>query len=160
MNAPGDAMKPSGSGDREFIHSRVIDATPERVFEALSTASRLANWWGPDGFSSTFQTFDFRPGGKWVFAMHGPNGTSYPNESVFAEIVPMQRIVIEHISETHHFLLTITLDAVDGGTRVGWRQVFDTAEHRNQIAHVVVDANEQNLDRLAAEVKNIELRAR
>jgi uncharacterized protein YndB with AHSA1/START domain len=147
-------MTDSPTGDREFVHFRVIEATPERLFEALSTASRLAKWWGPDGFSSTFQTFDFRPGGQWVFVLHGPDGTNYPNENVFTEIAPGRRVVIEHISATHHFFLTITLDAVDGGTRVGWRQVFDTAEHRNQIAHVVADANEQNLDRLAAEVKS------
>jgi uncharacterized protein YndB with AHSA1/START domain len=115
---------------------------------------------GPHGFSSTFETFDFRPAGKWVFVLHGPDGTSYPNENVFAEIVPARRVVIEHISETHHFFLTIDLEPVEGGTRVGWRQVFDTAAHRNQIAPVVVDANEQNLDRLAVEVKGIEARAR
>jgi uncharacterized protein YndB with AHSA1/START domain len=144
-------MTRSPTRDREFVHSRVIDAPPGRIFAALSTASRLASWWGPNGFSSTFETFDFRPGGRWVFDLHGPDGTSYPNENVFVEIEPARRVVIEHISETHHFVLTIALDAVEGGTRVGWHQVFDTAEHRNQIAHVVADANEQNLDRLAAE---------
>jgi uncharacterized protein YndB with AHSA1/START domain/GNAT superfamily N-acetyltransferase len=147
-------MTDSPTRDREFVHSRVIDATPERLFEALSTASRLARWWGPAGFSSTFQTFEFRPGGEWKFVMHGPDGTNYPNESVFTEIVPARRVVIEHISDVHHFLLTITLEPVDGGTRVGWQQVFDTAEHRDQIAHVVIDANEQNLDRLAAEARS------
>jgi uncharacterized protein YndB with AHSA1/START domain len=160
MKTRGDSKPGSPTRDREFVHSRVIDASPERIFEALSTASHLAKWWGPAGFSSTFETFDFRPGGKWVFVLHGPDGTSYPNENVFAEIVPARRVVIEHISETHHFFLTIDFEPVEGGTRVGWRQVFDTAEHRDQIAHVVVDANEQNLDRLAAEVKTVEPRAR
>jgi len=147
-------MNVAATRDREFVHSRVIEATPERVFAALSTASRLAKWWGPNGFSSTFQVFDFHPGGRWVFVLHAPDGTNHPNENVFVDIVPSRRVVIEHLSETHHFLLTITLEAVDGGTRVGWRQVFDTAEHRNQIAHVVADANEQNLDRWAAEVND------
>jgi uncharacterized protein YndB with AHSA1/START domain len=146
-------MTTSPTEDREFVHTRVIDAPPARVFEALSTESKLARWWGPNGFSSTFQTFDFRPGGRWAFVLHGPDGANYPNENAFVEIEPVRRVVIEHISETHHFFLTITLDAVEGATKVGWHQVFDTAEHRNQIAHVVADANEQNLDRLAAVVK-------
>jgi uncharacterized protein YndB with AHSA1/START domain len=148
-------MTRSPTEDREFVHARVIEAPPERVFQALSTSSRLARWWGPNGFSSTFQTFDFQPGGRWVFVLHGPDGANYPNDNVFVEIEAARRVVIEHISKTHHFFLTITLDAVGGGTRVGWRQVFDTAEHRNQIAHVVTDGNEQNLDRLAAEVKRV-----
>jgi uncharacterized protein YndB with AHSA1/START domain/catechol 2,3-dioxygenase-like lactoylglutathione lyase family enzyme len=140
---------------REAVHSRVIAASPERLFKALSTATHLAKWWGPKGFSSTFETCDFRPGGRWVFVLHGPDGTHYPNENVFTEIVPARRAVIEHISETHHFFLTITFEAVDDGTKVGWRQVFDTAEHFNQVAPVILDANEQNLDRLAAEVRNV-----
>jgi uncharacterized protein YndB with AHSA1/START domain len=141
--------------DREFVHSRVIAAPPARVYEALSTASRLSKWWGPNGFSSTFEAFDFRPGGKWMLVLHGPDGSDHPSENVFVEIAPPRRVVIEHVSETHHFVLTITFEAVEGGTRVGWRQVFDTAEHKNQIASVVADANEQNLDRLTAEVRNV-----
>jgi hypothetical protein len=49
-------------------------------------------------------------------------------------------------------VLTITLESHDRGTRVGWRQVFDTAEHRDEVLPFVEPANEQNLDRLAAEV--------
>jgi hypothetical protein len=51
--------------------------------------------------------------------------------------------------------MTITLDAGGNQTLVGWRQVFDTAAHRERIARFVLDANEQNLDRLAGEVRNV-----
>ena len=145
-------MSPSISADRESIHSRFIEATPEQVFAAIEDPARLARWWGPDGFSSTFETFDFRPGGHWRFVMHGPDGADYPNENRFVEIVPAQRVVVEHLAETHHFLLTIALDSEGPGTRVGWRQVFDTAEHKDHVAAVVTAANEQVLSRLAAEV--------
>jgi uncharacterized protein YndB with AHSA1/START domain len=141
------------TGNRECVHSRHIDAPPEQVFRAFVDPSRLARWWGPDGFSSTFTTFEFRPNGRWTFVMHGPDGTDYANESVFREIQPAERIVIEHLGGVHHFVLTITLAARGGGTEVGWRQVFDTAEHRAHIAHAVQKANEQNLDRLAADVR-------
>lgn len=87
--------------------------------------------------------------------MHGPDGTDYPNECLFDEIVPSQRVVVEPLSEQHHFVLTISLHAKGGGTLVRWQQVFDSAEHKKAIAHVVTEANEQNLDRLAAEVRNV-----
>ena len=138
---------------RECVHSRYIDAPPEQVFGAFVEPARLARWWGPDGFSSTFTTFEFQPSGRWIFVMHGPDGTDYPNESVFREIVQPERIVIEHLGGFHHFVLTITFASRGSGTEVGWRQVFDTAEHRAHIAPVVQKANEQNLDRLAAEVR-------
>jgi uncharacterized protein YndB with AHSA1/START domain len=86
--------------------------------------------------------------------MHGPDGATYPNESVFVEVVEPERIVLEHLSE-HHFQLTITFEAREAKTLVGWRQVFDTEAERQRIAKVVVEANEQNLDRLAAEVVNV-----
>ena len=139
---------------RESVHSRLIAAPPELVFRAIGEPQRLARWWGPNGFSSTFDTFEFRPGGAWRFVLHGPDGTGYPNENVFREISP-GRVVVEHLADTHHFLLTITLTPQDGQTLVGWRQLFDTPEHLQQVAALVSVANEQNLDRLAAEVRTI-----
>lgn len=145
----------SGStAEREFLTSRWIDAPRERVYRAFSDPARLARWWGPNGFSSTFHEFDLRPGGTWRFTMHGPDGTDYPNESVFVEVIPHERIVLEHISD-HHFLMTISFTAQGTGTVVGWRQVFDTAAERRRIAPFVTEANEQNLDRLAAEVLDV-----
>jgi uncharacterized protein YndB with AHSA1/START domain len=152
----GTTQVSTGStADREFVHSRVIEASRERVFEAFANPAHLARWWGPNGFTSTFEVFEFRPGGAWRFTLHGPDGKDYPNESVFVEIVALERVVIEHLSEVHHFLLTVTFSPHENGTLVGWRQVFDTAAERERIAKFVLEANEQNLSRLAAEVLNV-----
>ncbi len=140
------------SNEREFVHSRLIDAPQDIVFRAFSQPEHLARWWGPDGFTSTFTTFELRPGGTWCFVMHGPDGTDYPNENVFRIVEPSSRVVLEHISEDHHFFLTITFQTRNAQTLVGWRQVFDTAEHKQSIAGIVGQANEQNLTRLQAEV--------
>jgi uncharacterized protein YndB with AHSA1/START domain len=70
----------------------VLSAPPRDVFAAFEQPDRLARWWGPKDFTNTFERFEFTPGGRWVFAMHGPNGASYPNESVFREIEPDSRI--------------------------------------------------------------------
>jgi uncharacterized protein YndB with AHSA1/START domain len=146
---------PESTADREFVHSKLIDAPRERLFRAFAQPAHLAKWWGPDGFSSTFETFELRVGGHWRFVMHGPDGTNYPNEIVFRELVAPEQVVLEHIGSVHHFFLTITLTEQAGKTLVGWRQVFDTAEHKEAVAHFVVDANEQNLSRLEKEVKNV-----
>lgn len=141
------------SDERAFVHSRVIDAPCARVFEAFSDPVQLARWWGPNGFSSTFSEFDLRPGGRWSFVMHGPDGSDYPNESRFIEVVAPQRIVLEHLNG-HHFILTIGFTAQDTQTRVDWRQEFDSVAERQRIAALVIPANEQNLDRLATVVLN------
>ena len=79
-----------------FSTSREIAASPAAVFAAIQDPVRLARWWGPNGFTNRFQEFEFVPGGKWIFDMIGPDGVVYPNESVFAEIVSNQRVVIQH----------------------------------------------------------------
>lgn len=145
-------MKTEATTDREFFHSRLLDARPQDVFRAFSEPERLARWWGPNGFTSTFEQFDLTPGGVWRFVLHGPDGADYPNENVFRDLDPPTRVVIEHMSTDHHFFLTITFEASTGQTLVGWRQVFDTAEEKRRVAPVVEQANEQNLDRLQAEV--------
>src|SRR4029450_11050374 len=65
-----------------FQASRKIAAPPSCVFAAFEDSARLAVWWGPAGFTNTFKTYEFKPGGKWSFTMHGPDGKNYPNEIV------------------------------------------------------------------------------
>jgi uncharacterized protein YndB with AHSA1/START domain len=139
------------------MHCRLVDASCDRVFKAIADPTHLTRWFGPDGFTSTFHEFDFRPGGLWRVDLHGPDGATYPNEYVFLDIVEPRRVVIEHLAQngSHHFVLTITLEREGDRTLVGWRQVFDTAQHRDEIAPFVMPANEQNLDRLQAEVARL-----
>jgi uncharacterized protein YndB with AHSA1/START domain len=135
--------------DRELVTSRVVDSPRERAFRAFSDAAQLAQWWGPKGFTNTFQEFDLRPGGAWRFVMHGPNGADYPNESVFVEVAPPTRVVFEHVSRPE-FEMTITFNERGAKTRVAWRQLFRSAAECERVKKFAVEANEQNLDRLEA----------
>lgn len=154
---PGYDARMDASTLRECAHSRLVDASPERVFKAIADPTHLTRWFGPAGFTSTFHEFDFRRGGLWRVDLHGPDGKTYPNEYVFLDIVEPTRVVIDHLAQkgSHHFVLTITLEREGDRTRVGWRQVFDTAEHRAEIAPFVMPANEQNLDRLEDELRRM-----
>ncbi len=136
---------------REIVSSRVIDVPRERVFKAFTDPACLAKWWGPSGFTNTFETCDIRPGGAWRFVMHGPDGKYYPNESVFREVVAPERIVIEHLS-TPRFTLTATLAEEAGKTRLTWRGLFESAAVCAAVRVFAVPANEQNFDRLQAEL--------
>jgi uncharacterized protein YndB with AHSA1/START domain len=134
-----------------FNTYREIPATIEQVFAAISTPARLARWWGPAGFTNTFNICEFKVGGRWSFIMHGPDGTNYPNENVFTEIEAPNKVVIQHIMEPH-FYLTITLASSATGTVVSWSQVLESAEFASRVEHIIVPSNEQNLDRLTVEV--------
>lgn len=134
-----------------FNTSRDIQAPVEQVFAAISDPERLARWWGPAGFTNTFHICEFKNGGRWSFIMHGPDGTNYPNENVFAEIERPTKVVIDHISQPQ-FRLTIALTPSVTGTLVSWSQAFADAEFARRVEHIVVPSNEQNLDRLTAEI--------
>jgi uncharacterized protein YndB with AHSA1/START domain len=129
--------------------ARVLPFRPRDVFAAFEQPDRLAQWWGPNGFTNTFEQFDLTPGGRWVFVMHAPNGANYPNESIFREIQPDSRIVIEHVVQPW-FQLTVTLTARGDQTHLAWDQEFESPEMAERMRPLSATANEQVLDRLQA----------
>ena len=134
-----------------FRTSRQFAVPPATVFAAIADAARIARWWGPAGFSNRIAEFDFRPGGRWLFDMIGPDGTVYANESVFVTIAPDRQLVLRHVCQPH-FQLGITLQPAAGGTLLLWEQTLDDDAVAAAVRHIVEPANEQNLDRLAAEL--------
>ncbi|MCQ6561805.1 SRPBCC family protein [Paenibacillus mendelii] len=134
-------------GKNEIVSSRELDFPRELVFRAWTTPDLLARWWGPHGFTNTFHECDISPGGTWRFTMHGPDGADYPNYSVFVEIMPQERIVIDHLSG-HEFRVTATFEVLEGRTMVTFRQLFKKTEEFEQAKPYCVEGNEQNLDRL------------
>lgn len=139
--------------NRADTRQKIIDAPVNVVFNAFRDPAKLALWWGPDGFTNTINEIDYRKGGYWRHVMHGPDGTDYKNESRFVEIIENQKVIIEHLSG-HHFLLTIQFTKHGNQTLVDWQQLFDTEEDYQAIADFVASANQQNLDRMEAVVKN------
>ena len=135
--------------DATFRTERVIPHTAEQIFTAFTRPELLARWWGPDGFTNTFELHEFKTGGQWKYVMHGPNGANFKNESVFVEVTPSSRIVIQHVSKPR-YLLTIALTKHERGTTVSWNQEFEDSAVAARVKHIVEPANEQNLDRLQA----------
>jgi uncharacterized protein YndB with AHSA1/START domain len=132
----------------EIITTRIFPVRRERLFTAFSDPRQLELWWGPKGFTNTFDEFHFRPGGDWKFTMHGPDGKDYANQIVFAEIVNDERIVFDHIAP--NFRMTITLAEAEGGARMTWCMEFPSAEICEGFKPLCIPANEENFDRLAA----------
>src|SRR3989442_4116458 len=90
------AAAQAATADREIVISRVIDAPRELVFEAFTEVRHLSRWWGPEGFTTTTRSFEFRVGGEWDFVLHGPDGTDYSEWISWTEITPPERIALLH----------------------------------------------------------------
>ncbi len=121
-----------------IIGTRVFDAPRDLVFSTFADAKHLAQWWGPDGFTTTTYALDFRPGGVWRFVMHGPDGRDYQNRVTYDEIVPPERIVYRHGGggdvEPVQFKTTVRFeDLGNGQTRLIWQGRFPSAQERARV---------------------------
>jgi uncharacterized protein YndB with AHSA1/START domain len=133
--------------DATLRTERILPFSAAAIYAAFESPAVLASWWGPEGFTNSFEIFEFKAGGRWQFTMHGPDGKSYANTSFFAELVPAQRVVIRHDCAPL-FTLTVQLSPTQGGTLLKWDQAFDDAATAQAVKAIVGTANEQNLDRL------------
>jgi len=86
-----NALAPTPASSRELSITRIIDAPPDRVFKIWTT--QLPLWWGPHGMTTQVCEMDLRPGGVFRTVMRAPDGTEYPTQGVFLEVVEAERIV-------------------------------------------------------------------
>ncbi len=73
--------------------TRFFRAPRRRVWQAWTDVDQLAQWWGPKVFTNPRCEIDLRPGGKIHIDMRAPDGTVYPMDGEFEEIVPPERLV-------------------------------------------------------------------
>ncbi|MBU5441854.1 SRPBCC family protein [Paenibacillus sp. MSJ-34] len=139
---------PAQVGEREITITRVFDASRDLVFEAWTKEEHLSKWWGPQGFTTTFQKFDMKPGGTWQFIMHSPDGVDFPNTNDFVEVVTPERIVFKH-AVFPHFLATAIFEDLGGKTKLTYRTVFEeTSAAFDKVKTYAVPGAEQTMDRL------------
>ncbi len=138
----------SNTTDRELNTSRLFNAPIELVWEMWANPEHIKNWWGPNGFTNTIHKMDFRAEGEWNLTMHGPDGTNYPNKSIYKEIIPLKKIVFEHFNP--HFITTVLFEAKGEETKVDWTMLFDTLDMKETVvkAHKAEEGQKQNMLRL------------
>jgi uncharacterized protein YndB with AHSA1/START domain len=129
-----EVLQPAAAN--EIVISRVFRAPRAMVWGAFADPWQVGQWWGPAGFTTTMLQMDLRAGGKWRLVMHGPDGTNYPNEMTFTEVVPFERIGLELTgcregAERIHFHQTIVIETTTHamqylkGMREGWSSRLD-----------------------------------
>jgi uncharacterized protein YndB with AHSA1/START domain len=133
---------------REMRITRTFKAPIDIMWEVWTNPEHIVHWWGPNGFTSTIHKMDFHEGGEWRLTLHGPDGTDYPNKSIFKEIIPYKKIVFEHFNPK--FVTTVLFESKQQETQIEWTMEFETAEMLEIIvkAHKADEGLKQNLERL------------
>jgi len=141
-------------GKPTIVITRTVDAPRALVWTAWTDPRHIAQWWGPNGFRTTIQAMEVKPGGIWRFIMHGPDGTDYPNKIVYREVKKPERLVYDHSgaegSEMHIFQATVTFAERNGTTEITMASTFPSVAARDgELKFGAVEGGRQTLDRLA-----------
>jgi uncharacterized protein YndB with AHSA1/START domain len=112
----------------------IIGAPREVIYRAFTDPAALEAWQAPGEMTATVHAFDLRPGGGYEMTLRYPNseggspGKTTDHEdrytARFVELVPPSRLVQAIVFDTEdpafmgEMTMTVTLDAVEGGTAV------------------------------------------
>jgi uncharacterized protein YndB with AHSA1/START domain len=107
---------------------RRFAAPPALVFAAWTEPRHLRRWSAPHGFAIPEAGGELKVGGGWHATMRSGDGEEHRLVGTYREIVPPERLVFTHAwldadgyagPET---LVTVTFEAVDGGTLMRFEQ--------------------------------------
>jgi uncharacterized protein YndB with AHSA1/START domain len=77
--------------NRELSVERHIEAPVTRVWDTMM--DRFEEWFCPRPWRAEARQVEWRPGGRSLVVMHGPNGEEMPNEGVILDYQPGHRFV-------------------------------------------------------------------
>ncbi len=133
---------------------RTYDAAVKDVWDAWTDPAQVVQWWGPRGFTLTHHSKELRPGGIWHYTMHGPDGTDYPNKTVYHEVEEHKKLVYDHGGYDDRpplFRVTVLFSEIaDGKTKMDMTMTLPTPEAAEEISKFIKQAGgNATWDRLA-----------
>lgn len=102
---------------------RRFGARPSIVFEALSTADGIAQWWGPDAGPVLISEVDLRVGGAFRVRFRSMDGLEHECFGHFLEVRPPERLVmtwrwVGGAEDPGESQLSLALRPIDGDTEL------------------------------------------
>jgi uncharacterized protein YndB with AHSA1/START domain len=119
-----------------------FDAPAERVWQLWADPRQLERWWGPPTYPATFTKHDLAPGSHVEYHMTGPEGDQPKGFWDVVEVEPPHRLVFndgfanEDGSPNTDLPVNtsrITIEDVDGRTRMSIQSVFPSPEAMEQV---------------------------
>lgn len=133
MNISASAEPPD---QRDLTITREFDAPAALLFEAHSKPEYVSRWFGPRGWPLTLCEIDFRVGGRFRFAMTGPDGVQQPPfGGTYHVIEPTSKIVYDNGFEApgaEKMLITVTFQETHGRTLLTIHTLFASVAMKNQ----------------------------
>jgi uncharacterized protein YndB with AHSA1/START domain len=139
-------------GESVLSVTRLFDASPEKVFKAITTAELVEQWMGPRRYSTKVSELDAQRGGKWRF-INSDGENEFGFNGVFHEVIPNERIVqtFEFEGAPGHVVLEqLTLTPEGDQTRLSVISAFHSVIDRDAMVGAgMQDGATESHDRLA-----------
>ncbi|RSL30255.1 SRPBCC domain-containing protein [Salibacterium salarium] len=127
---------------KDLILERVFEAPRDLVFQAFTQDEHLANWWGPEGWTTTNYQTDVRPDGVWHYCMRSEDGEESWNKAIYHEITEPEKLVYTDVfsdkegntlKNMPQVLVTLHFEELNGKTKLISRTQFPTEEQLKQV---------------------------
>jgi uncharacterized protein YndB with AHSA1/START domain len=122
MTAAAEAA--TATSDRELVLTRLIPASPEKLYRAWTEPELLKQWFAPAPYTTPVAELDVRPGGASLIVMRGPDGQDMPNPGVYLEVKPNRLLVFTNAyvrawepSDKPFMTVILTFEPEGAGTR-------------------------------------------
>jgi uncharacterized protein YndB with AHSA1/START domain len=98
---------------------RRINASPAKVWAAITRPDQMIQWWGPDAGPTLRADVDVRPGGRFSVVFRLLNGDEHNPTGIYREVIPERKLVFTwDLSGERESLVTFLLEPIDGGTEL------------------------------------------
>ena len=133
-----DTFKVEPSGEREIVMTRVFDAPPDLIFDALTKPELVKRWLlGPPGWSMPVCEIDLKVGGKYRYVWRNEDGREMGMGGKYREIVRPERIVHTELFDEAWYsgesLNTWILTERDGTTTLTVTMRYESRETRDEV---------------------------
>lgn len=119
---PAATENAAASSARELVLTRIINAPPEKVYDAWTQPELMKQWFTPRPWTTPVVETDVRSGGASLIVMCSPDGNEFPNRGVYLEVVPNERLVFTDAytkawepSEKPFMTVVLTFEDAGGG---------------------------------------------
>jgi uncharacterized protein YndB with AHSA1/START domain len=135
-----------------LVHTRLLDAPRNLVWEVWTSPEHLKEWWGPNDFSLTTKAMIVETGKTWDFIMHGM-GRDWVNKIEYVEVRKPSLLTYKHTgaeNEDYNFFVSVFFEEVEGKTLLTMKSVFKSEAIIEELNKKVnaIEGGKQTLNRL------------
>lgn len=99
------------SNGKSLVLTRVLPASPEKVFAAWTEEAMIKKWFCPsEGMTVPVAELDVREGGTYRFVVEDKEGKTYSPSGIYKKIVPNEQLIFSWKWADSELITRVTID--------------------------------------------------